>query len=619
MTLTRLQENIKAKFEKSPDFFPYIDEVRFPMYKTLEDNLKIRLNWPIVALVGPNGTNKSSILQAISAAPEGRSLAQFWFSTEVDNIDLGIRRGATHRFVYKYRFDLSGVSAECRKYRGSKKYRSTEVPQPLRGKRDPDYWEPTKRVASDGMAEIPTSGFDAYLSNNRDRWNQIKKPVVYLDFRAELSAFDKYIHHQSFNKRTPDSTRKRHQVVVKSKLIARALAGGFIPKADREKLIREVRFLADEDVASIATILGKPIQRISVVEHSFFGPTGYTIKLHLSKSDTSYSEAHAGSGEYAVVRLVDAIRRAQDRSLILLDEPEVSLHPGAQIELLKFIEREVLSHGHQVVFSTHSPVLIEGLPSDAIKVLGFDNNKERVVLVADGCSHTEAFAHLGQATSSSTKPQIIVEDDLVEEMIKAALRRNAPHKLDNLKIIPFPGGAGGIVQNVLPSKAISEETNTGILLDGDQLPATASYQRDILKEANTALQAKDIESLWKIWKEQFHETELNLYSNSDHGLDPKTLYDCLKWSHKHLGFLPGKQPEQALAVAEKPELKGNSIDWKKYWRERAGEYLNLTDLELRDIPSKEILNYQRTVLANLPEDNALFRDITATVEHIVEW
>jgi len=131
VTLSENQKKIERKFSARADFIPYIEEFRFPVFKSLEDNLVLPLDWPIVALVGPNGTNKSSMLQAISAAPVGRSLAPFWFSTEVDDIKNGPRGASDHRFIYKYRFDHSGVLAECRKYRGSKRYRSTEVPRAL--------------------------------------------------------------------------------------------------------------------------------------------------------------------------------------------------------------------------------------------------------------------------------------------------------------------------------------------------------------------------------------------------------------------------------------------------------------------------------------------------------
>lgn len=66
------------------------------------------------------------------------------------------------------------------------------------------------------MAEPPKTGYDAWLSKNRDRWNQVRKHVVYLDFRSELSAFDKYSYHQSFDRWKPDATQKRYKAVLMS-------------------------------------------------------------------------------------------------------------------------------------------------------------------------------------------------------------------------------------------------------------------------------------------------------------------------------------------------------------------------------------------------------------------
>lgn len=617
MSVGTIQDSIGSKFQRTQDFLPYIEEIRFPMYKSLEDGFTLQLDWPIVALVGPNGTNKSSVLQALSAAPEGRSLAEFWFSTEVDDIDKGVRGQATHRFVYKYKFDSSGVSAECRKYRGRRKYRSHEVPQPLRGRLDPDYWEPTKRVSSDGMAEIPEVGYDNWVSSKRDRWNLIQKPVVYLDFRSELSAFDKYIHHQSFDYWTKDSAQKRYKAVLRSKWIAKALSGKTLPKDQQAKLVQPVREISKDDVTSIAMILGKPIERISIVEHKFFGPTGHTVKLRLEGTGAAYSEAHAGSGEYAVVRLVDSIRRAKKGSLILLDEPEVSLHPGAQTELLRFIEREVLSHGHQVVFSTHSPTLAAGLPSKAIKVLGFDPHSQRIKLIADGCTPTEAFVHLGHATTPSIRPRVLVEDDLAAELVKAALRRHSPARLDNLEIIAFPGGADGIVKNVLSAFALTKVSNVGILLDGDQMRDAPDIRQSSAPEAIVALQTGDQTKLRQIWKQRFHNSEPNLYSHSDYSTDSESLFSCIDWASKHLDFLPGKQPEEALAKAEDPSLSHG--DWKAYWRERSAAELHLTPVEATVIQAEKILSRQVSALAHLPDDSGLLKEIFDSIDRIIDW
>ena len=58
---------------------------------------------------------------------------------------------------------------------------------------------------------------------------------------------------------------------------------------------------------------------------------------------------------------------------ILLDEPEVSLHPGAQERLVEFLFEQIKKHKHQVVVSTHSPSIIRHLPPEAIKVMMVDN------------------------------------------------------------------------------------------------------------------------------------------------------------------------------------------------------------------------------------------------------
>lgn len=590
------------------------------MYKSLIEGLTLPLDWPIIALVGPNGTNKSSVLQAISAAPEGRSLAPFWFSTAVDDIDRGVRGRATHRFIYKYKFDRSGISAECRKYRGSKKYRSADVPSSLRDKRDPDYWEPTKRVAGDGMSDLPADGFDDRMSESRDRWNPIQKPVLYLDFRSELSAFDKFIHHQSFDRWTPDNAHKRYRAVLRSKWIARALSGKPLPLGQAKRLLSPLRYIGVDEVAEISKILGKPITKIAIIEHRFFGPSGFTIRIHLDGTDSTYSEAHAGSGEYAVVRLVDAIRSAKAKSLILLDEPEVSLHPGAQTALMAFIEREVLKHGHQVIFSTHSPTLAASLPSKAIKVFGFDPAQHQVVLIANGCSSTEAFAHLGHTTAGPPRPRLIVEDDLAAEIVRASLRRHAPTKLNTLEIVPFPGGANGIIANVLPALAVTRVEKTSILLDGDQLPSEVDDSHDLKISIETSLQMKNERSLQQFWKKNFHETIPNLHSNSD-GSGRIEAYHCyIDWSKDHLGYLPGESPEAALAKAVFPDVGdniGNGEHWKDFWRTKVRDELRLTTQE--PVTSEQIFNMQRTELAHLADDCHLLRNTFETIERIIEW
>lgn len=625
-----VDDQLTSKFDGTAEFLPYIDEIRFPMYKALETDLTLTFPWPITALIGPNGTNKSSILQALSSAPTGRSLAEFWFSTEVDDIDG--ERHASHRFVYKYSFDRSGTRAECRKYRGNKPYRS-KVPAKLVGKRDPDYWEPTKRVDTDGMDKIPELGFDDMLSANRDRWNQIRKPVTYLDFRSEISAFDKYIHHSPLDRWVSEPSQRRFRVILNSNFVARALRGESVPASYQKKLVTPVRQLDRDAVHAAATILGKPLIRVDIVEHKFFGPQGFTVRLHVGHHDSAsarrggvsgrsvYSEAHAGSGEYAVVRLVDAIKGAPERSLILLDEPEVSLHPGAQTALMEFIKTETLSRGHQVVIATHSPTLVADLPPEAIKVLAYDPKLNRVVKVADACSPTEAFAHLGQ-TMSNGRPKILVEDELAAELVRAALRVYAPTKLDTLEIVAFPGGADGIIRTALVGFAMSDISNVGILLDGDQKVDATQGVVDIATAVSTA--SGDLDELNRIWRATFHKTVPK--APAAHGNDEdrnnrnrcESLRKCIFWAHDHFGVLPGWTPETLIdaALGNMP-AEGAGENGKAVWFTRYREAMRLTAAE--PVSAVDVLNFQKLELAKVSTDSPYFKEIFAAVERVVTW
>lgn len=68
------------------DYEPYIRYIRFPEYKLLLEDTKIDFTFPFTALVGENGCNKTSVLQALYGTSGGNSVGNYWFETEVDHI-----------------------------------------------------------------------------------------------------------------------------------------------------------------------------------------------------------------------------------------------------------------------------------------------------------------------------------------------------------------------------------------------------------------------------------------------------------------------------------------------------------------------------------------------------
>jgi len=170
-----------------------------------------------------------------------------------------------------------------------------------------------------------------------------------------LSAFDQYFYFGNF--RSSKTLKTKQDVLRKySKFLKKAIDNDTVEKTNQRKNKIPVQLTASE-LSTISKILGKTYQKCKLLTHDFNGTDGVTIYFNTNQLD--YSEAYAGRGEYAVVKLVYEVNRAADNSLIILDEPEVSLHPGAQEELKLFLLNAVLTKKLQVIISTHSPKFVE--------------------------------------------------------------------------------------------------------------------------------------------------------------------------------------------------------------------------------------------------------------------
>lgn len=76
---------------------PYVKKIVFSNYKNFSTNTTIEFQYPLTVLVGRNGTNKSSVLKALSACIDGTSLADLWFETDIDSI-----HSAGYWYTYDY-------------------------------------------------------------------------------------------------------------------------------------------------------------------------------------------------------------------------------------------------------------------------------------------------------------------------------------------------------------------------------------------------------------------------------------------------------------------------------------------------------------------------------------
>ncbi len=74
------------------------------------------------------------------------------------------------------------------------------------------------------------------------------------------------------------------------------------------------------------------------------------------ESRTALSLQHAGYGSQQILPVITQIYAAPKQSSVLIEEPEISLHPSAQVEIVKLFG-DAIQYGQQLLVTTHSQIL----------------------------------------------------------------------------------------------------------------------------------------------------------------------------------------------------------------------------------------------------------------------
>lgn len=109
---------------------------------------------------------------------------------------------------------------------------------------------------------------------------------------------------------------------------------------------------------------------------------GWTGEKHLQasyydpKSQTPLPTEYAGFGSQQLLPVVVQVFCARPGSFIMIEEPEISLHPEAQVDVIRMFADAVRS-GQQILFTTHSDNILLGLPA-AAKEFGLKREDVRI-------------------------------------------------------------------------------------------------------------------------------------------------------------------------------------------------------------------------------------------------
>ncbi|HDS1649808.1 TPA: AAA family ATPase [Stenotrophomonas maltophilia] len=516
-----------SNFKPGAPLKKFIGSIRFPNFKNIEPGTIIEFGFPLTVLVGANGSGKSSVLHALYGAPDKQTTRDFWFSTELDPIIEGKGLGVS-RYVYSHWNEATKSFVETRKAR-------------VRSGNKLDYWEPTKIVIGDGMTPLPSP---APVGAASDRWLPVERSVVHINFKAEISAFDRFFYFE-----TGQTKEEKHAAMLRE---ARRLKDVIDKNSkslvlwNRERVF-ENRKLSDEELKWVKYILGHPYDSATLVRHTLYpGYRGQDISVVFERKSLRYSEAFAGSGEVAIVSSVVKLLAASDYSLVLLDEPETSLHPGAQVRFLHFILHCIKLKKAQVVISTHSAEFLSHLPDHAIKVLESTPNGK--VTITKSSSALTAFNRLGKRTEG--KLRVIVEDELAKRIVDIARRTLPAGESEFIEVMVVPGGADMILAHYAPA-AMAVKDDTFVLLDGDHSLKAPLPDLGLLAPTEEPKLGELIEASIGT------NPSLYLSGGDDENLQKKKVAaqkDYVRWISSRVEFLPHPVPEEIVIRGAFPEL-----------------------------------------------------------------
>jgi len=521
-------ESIKRDFNNN-QYDNFLTQINLPYFKNIKIGAQINFTFPLTVLIGQNGCGKSSCLQAIKGCPEGNPPSEYWFSTPIDEIK---QKDVSAKYS---RISAIWPTIWYKYIKDSKEYEV--LYQAVFRKNDPDYWEKREPVQSYGMT-------------TKERDPRLVKEAIYIDFRGELSAFDKYFYFgERHKKKSIKSNKKQDYLRVQGKKLKKVFDENKIYSTKYKNgrtIFNEspIAFSPDE-LENINYILGKNYTSAKLVYHHLFESYGASILF--TTNNLKYSEAFAGSGEMSASILVHKVLNAPNNSLVLLDEPEVSLHPLAQERLRDFLLKQILDKKLQIVVSTHSPSFVNGLPNEAIKVFREDSNGTFEII--ENVSYKSAFKIVG--FSLSTMPVVYVEDSLAINIIKSVIEKYKQEgclDYDNIDVKTNFGGANNLYQDAAAlSTRYGEEfnKNTFFVIDGDKKPEIEWLDLSNIDDSEISLSMletniSDVTGINKMSSLFVND------SNTPNHILIEQRKQFINYAKNHISYLPAHRPEEII-------------------------------------------------------------------------
>lgn len=196
---------------------------------------------------------------------------------------------------------------------------------------------------------------------------------------------------------------------------------------NRDKTIGEVIDKVCNQINSVFSIMDLDIKLVGLSEDNDTRPI---FRNSLGKE---FDITGLSSGEKQLfLRALSLKFLDVNNSVILIDEPEISLHPQWQKKIIDMYIN--IGVNNQIIIATHSPHVIGSVTSDKLRVMTKDNNE---IIVVDNANLTETYGKsIGDILSTTMELDSLRNEDITNKLNKAyeLLNKNL-YNTDEFKLL----------------------------------------------------------------------------------------------------------------------------------------------------------------------------------------
>ncbi len=341
-----------------------IQELRVSNFRSLDRDVRVRparLNF----LVGPNGAGKSNLLDVFSFVRDAVTLGLPAAVTRRNGIDSVRRRSHGHPFDVdiglelqlgrgaraSYRFVLTGDRRE--------EYRVKLERAEVRGNADRVFLERSREGARTSIGTLPRVD-DQSLALTALGGTRAFAPLVDALSRMAVYAIfpDVLRRPQAFDPSRPMSHHGENWLSILRDLLRHP--------EDKVTLVSALKRLTGD------------IEDVRVTRAASHLVAEFKLQARARKGKAWFDAAQQSDGTLRVAGLLTALLQRPRLELIGIEEPELTVHPGA-LPLLMDHLREA-SETSQIFVSSHSPELLDlvDLERDAVLVVGQEGGRTRL-------------------------------------------------------------------------------------------------------------------------------------------------------------------------------------------------------------------------------------------------